>query len=149
MQRAIARSNVRGTASGPVAGGVVTGLEAGNRLRTADDLRDTVVTASTRAARVGARCAYVVDGDAEPTSMSPSTRASGAHPAVTIAVAKRKGTNAIDVAHHVVEKLDTLKGSLLPSDVHLTITRNYGETALTRATNCSGTCSSRCSRCRR
>jgi len=47
---------------------------------------------------------------------------------VTIAVAKRKGTNATDVAHRVAEKLDTLKGSL-PSDVHLTITRDYGETA--------------------
>ena len=44
-------------------------------------------------------------------------------------MAKRKGTNAIDVAHHVTQKLDTLKGTLVPSDVHLTITRDYGETA--------------------
>ena len=48
---------------------------------------------------------------------------------MTIAVAKRKGTNAIDVAHHVTQKLETLKGTLVPSDVHLTITRDYGETA--------------------
>ena len=44
-------------------------------------------------------------------------------------MAKRKGTNAIDVAHRVSEKLETLKGTLVPSDVHLTITRDYGETA--------------------
>ena len=74
--------------------------------------------------------AEVVDGDAEPTSyVTFQSKTSGAQPAVTIAVAKRKGTNATDVAHRVAEKLDTLKGSLVPSDVHLTITRDYGETA--------------------
>jgi multidrug efflux pump subunit AcrB len=57
------------------------------------------------------------------------SKASGAQPAVTIAVAKRKGTNATDVAHRVAAKLDTLKGSLVPADVHLTVTRDYGETA--------------------
>jgi multidrug efflux pump subunit AcrB len=74
--------------------------------------------------------ALVVDGDAEPTSyVTFQSREAGAQPAVTIAVAKRKGTNAIDVAHRVTQKLDTLKGTLVPSDVHLTITRDYGETA--------------------
>src|SRR6185436_5029841 len=57
------------------------------------------------------------------------SKSSGAQPAVTIAVAKRTGTNAADVSHRVVEKLDTLKGSLVPSDVQLTITRDYGQTA--------------------
>ena len=130
VQQAIARTNVRGTASGPVAGGVVTGLEAGSRLRTADELRNTVVT-SARGRPVFVRdVAEVVDGDAEPTSyVTFQSKTSGAQPAVTIAVAKRKGTNATDVAHRVAEKLDTLKGSLVPSDVHLTITRDYGETA--------------------
>ena len=130
VQKAIARSNVRGNASGPVAGGMTTGLEAGSLLRTADELRNTVVT-SARGRSVFVRdVANVVDGDAEPTSyVAFQSKASGAQPAVTIAVAKRTGTNATDVAHRVVEKLDTLKGSLVPSDVHLTITRDYGETA--------------------
>jgi hypothetical protein len=57
------------------------------------------------------------------------SKASGAQPAVTSAVAKRKGTNATDVAHHVAEKLDTLKGTLVPPDLHRTVTRDYGETA--------------------
>ena len=48
---------------------------------------------------------------------------------MTLAIAKRKGTNAIDVAHRVSAKLDTLAGTLVPSDVQLTITRDYGETA--------------------
>jgi multidrug efflux pump subunit AcrB len=130
VQQAIARTNVRGAASGPVAGGLTTGLEAGSRLRTADELRNTVVN-SARGRPVFLRdVAAVVDGEAEPTSyVAFQSKTSGAQPAVTIAVAKRKGTNATDVAHRVVEKLDTLKGSLVPSDVHLTITRDYGETA--------------------
>ena len=49
--------------------------------------------------------------------------------AVTISVAKRKGKNAIEIADKVLEKVEHLKGSLIPGDVTLTTTRNYGETA--------------------
>jgi multidrug efflux pump subunit AcrB len=60
--------------------------------------------------------ADVVDGDAEPTSyVSFQTKEAGANPAVTISVAKRRGTNAIDVSQRVIEKLDTLKGTVIPS----------------------------------
>ena len=130
VQQAIARTNVRDSATGPVSGGVVTSLEAGSRLRTADELRNTVVTSASGRPVFVRDVAEVVDGDAEPSSyVTFQSKASGAQPAVTIAVAKRKGTNATDVAHRVVGKLDTLKGSLVPPDVHLTITRDYGETA--------------------
>jgi multidrug efflux pump subunit AcrB len=130
VQQAIARTNVRGAAAGPVAGGATAGLEAGTRLRTADDLRNTVVTSVRGRAVLVRDVADVVDGDAEPTSsVTFHSKATGAQPAVSIAVAKRKGTNATDVAHRVTRKLGTLEGSLVPSDVHLTITRNHGETA--------------------
>jgi multidrug efflux pump subunit AcrB len=130
VHQAIARTNVRGTAVGPVAGGLITGLEAGRRLHTAEELRNTVVTSSGGRPVLLRDVASVVDGDAEPTSyVAFQSKASGAHPAVTIAVAKRKGTNATDVAHRVADKLDVLRGSVLPSDVHLTVTRDYGETA--------------------
>jgi multidrug efflux pump subunit AcrB len=130
VQQAITRSNVRGAVSGPVADGVVTGLETGNSLRTADDLRNTVVTSGSGRPVLVRDVAAVVDGDAEPASyVTFQSKSSGAQPAVTVAVAKRKGTNASEVAHRVAEKLDTLKGSLVPSDVHLAITRDYGETA--------------------
>jgi multidrug efflux pump subunit AcrB len=134
VQQAIARTNVRGTASGPVEGGLTTALEAGNRLRTVDELRNTVVTAASGRSVFVRDVADVVDGDAEPMAyVAFQSKASGAQPAVTIAVAKRKGTNATDVAHRVIAKLDTLKGSLVPSDVHLTITRDYGQTAANKS----------------
>ena len=50
-------------------------------------------------------------------------------PAVTISISKRKGTNAITVADHVIEKVNQLKGTLIPGDVGVVVTRNYGETA--------------------
>ncbi|MEJ7613960.1 MAG: efflux RND transporter permease subunit [Candidatus Fervidibacter sacchari] len=52
------------------------------------------------------------------------------YPAVTITVAKRKGANAIVVANQVLEKVELLKGKTIPRDVNVTVTRNYGETAL-------------------
>jgi multidrug efflux pump subunit AcrB len=130
IQRAIAATNARATASGPVLDGRISGLEAGMQLVTADDVRGVVVgTATGRAIRVS-DLAEVIDGDAEPAAyVMHQSRGGGAHPAVTIAVAKRKGTNAIDVTHRVIAKLDTLKGTIVPSDVQLTVTRDYGETA--------------------
>ena len=130
IRGAIAEANARGTASGPVGDGRVVGLEAGTRLASADDVRRVVVNAAGGRSLTVGDVAAVRDGDAEPTSyVTHQSRASGAHPAVTIAIAKRTGTNAIDVAHRVTRKLDTLKGTLVPSDVHLAVTRDYGETA--------------------
>src|SRR5687767_11231524 len=58
-----------------------------------------------------------------------SPAAQTTQPAVTLSVSKRKGTNAITVADQVLEKVEALKGSLIPSDVNVAVTRNYGETA--------------------
>ena len=57
------------------------------------------------------------------------SRDGGSHPAVSLAVAKRKGANAITVAHQVEAKLATVRPVLLPGDLNVTVTRNYGETA--------------------
>ncbi|HEX5397999.1 MAG TPA: efflux RND transporter permease subunit [Verrucomicrobiae bacterium] len=50
-------------------------------------------------------------------------------PAVTLTVAKRPGANAISVVGEVLKKVDTLKGRVIPNDVQVTVTRNYGRTA--------------------
>ena len=50
-------------------------------------------------------------------------------PAVTISVAKRQGTNAIQICDQVIEKVEQLQGTLIPGDVNVVVTRNYGETA--------------------
>jgi len=50
-------------------------------------------------------------------------------PAVTIAVAKKKGSNGVAVAQAVLDRVEALKGDMIPNDVHVTITRNYGKSA--------------------
>lgn len=54
-------------------------------------------------------------------------------PAVTLALAKREGANAVVVSEHILERLDLLRGSLIPEGVEVTVTRNYGETANEKA----------------
>jgi multidrug efflux pump subunit AcrB len=51
------------------------------------------------------------------------------YPAVTISVAKRKGADAMKIAEVIIDKVDHLRTTLIPDDVHVEITRNYGETA--------------------
>jgi multidrug efflux pump subunit AcrB len=51
------------------------------------------------------------------------------YPAVTVSVAKRTGANATWVAEDLMKKVEFLKGKVIPADVQVTVTRNYGETA--------------------
>jgi multidrug efflux pump subunit AcrB len=54
-------------------------------------------------------------------------------PAVTVAFAKRKGANAVIVAEDLLSRLDTVKNRLIPSDIDVAVTRNYGATATEKA----------------
>lgn len=54
-------------------------------------------------------------------------------PSVTIAIAKRSGANAVTVAQSVLARVETLKGTLIPGDMTIEVTRNYGETANDKA----------------
>jgi multidrug efflux pump subunit AcrB len=51
------------------------------------------------------------------------------YPAVTISVAKRKGADAMKISDIIIDKVDHLRKHLIPDDVHVEVTRNYGETA--------------------
>lgn len=54
-------------------------------------------------------------------------------PAVSLALAKRPGTNAVVIAERILERLEQVKGNLVPEDITVTVTRNYGETANEKA----------------
>ena len=53
----------------------------------------------------------------------------GTQPAVTIAIAKKPGTNAVEIARAVIQRFDQLSGIFIPEGVKSAVTRNYGETA--------------------
>ena len=79
--------------------------------------------------------AEIRDGAEEPSQYvffgEGAGRRTGAaeQPAVTLSIAKRHGANAISVAEQVLKKVATLQGRIIPGDVQISITRNYGETA--------------------
>jgi len=54
-------------------------------------------------------------------------------PAVSLAIAKRPGTNAVVIAHEIVERLEQARGEIFPAEVEMTVTRDYGETANEKA----------------
>jgi multidrug efflux pump subunit AcrB len=130
LSRTLEAANARAAGIGLVARGEVARLEAGRHLETAGAVRDIVVAAQHgRSVRLG-DVARVTDGDAPPASyVRFHSRDAGSHPAVTLAVAKRKGANAITVVHEVEAKLAAVRPAFLPAGLHVTVTRNYGETA--------------------
>lgn len=59
--------------------------------------------------------------------------AAGDAPAVTIAVAKKPGSNASDITSAIAKRVEQLQGELIPDQVNVTITRDYGQTATDKA----------------
>ena len=115
-------------------------VDVGEFLRGADDTRRLVVGARDGRPVYLADVARVEDGPEEvrdyvlfgtgPAAAHKGLRgARGVLPAVTLSVAKRKGANAVVVADRVLAKVATLRGQLVPGDVEVTVTRDYGDTA--------------------
>jgi multidrug efflux pump subunit AcrB len=114
-------------------------VDAGNLFADRKDLESVVIAVNQgRAVYLRDVADQIVDGPSEAANyvLFGTTRASATagraaqqYPGVTVTVAKRKGMNATDVANAVLKRVDEMKGVQLPKDVHLTITRNYGDTA--------------------
>jgi len=54
-------------------------------------------------------------------------------PAVSLAIAKRQGANAVVVSEHILERVETLKGGLIPEGLEVAVSRDYGESANEKA----------------
>ena len=117
-------------------------VDTGGFLRTAEEVGSIVISAFNQRPVFLRDIARIEDGPEEPADYVLMGQGIGAYsksqanvslfsasPAVTLTVAKRKGTNAIQIADRVLEKVNLLKGTMIPSDVGVTVTRNYGETA--------------------
>jgi multidrug efflux pump subunit AcrB len=114
-------------------------VDAGNLFTRREDL-ESVVVAVDHGHPVYLRdvADQIIDGPADPTNYvsfgttnasAASHQAPGQYPAVTITVAKRRGTNATDIANAVLKRVHEMQGVQVPNDVTVTTTRNYGETA--------------------
>ncbi len=75
--------------------------------------------------------AELIDGPQEPDTYVLFGQGEGTpeEAAVTLSVAKRPGANAVHVVETILKKVESLKGSIIPEDIQVSITRDYGETA--------------------
>jgi multidrug efflux pump subunit AcrB len=119
-------------------------LETGTVLTTARDVGDVVVAVAGGRAVFVRDLATVVDGPEEPSTYvrfgggaaaegAAREAFSGPSPAVTIAVAKHKGENAVSVVDDAMRKLHSLEGTMIPAEVQVSVTRDYGATAADKA----------------
>lgn len=110
-------------------------VETGSFLENAEDVESVVVGVFNGKPVHLREVAEVRDGAEDPSQYvfyGKGARSGGSameQPGVTLAVAKRPGANAIQVAGDVLRKIETLKGVVIPSDLSVSITRHYGATA--------------------
>jgi multidrug efflux pump subunit AcrB len=130
VQHALSRANVRTAAHDLVRDNRAIRLEAGDWTQSLAALKNVVVAAPGSAPVHLGDIASVTDGGGEPDNyVMHHPRRVRAFPAVTLAIAKRTGTNAIELTRAVDRKVDSVRGYLLPRDLNVSVTRNYGETA--------------------
>jgi len=143
LSNALLAANVVQHAGSLVADDRVTPVQAGEFLANRDDVAGLVVGVDhgrpvflEDVAEVSTRPdppeSYVWLGTgpgARTRGLSPTAHA----PAVTIAISKKPGVNAIAVARQVIQRVEQLRGTYVPDGVEITVTRNYGETANDKA----------------
>jgi multidrug efflux pump subunit AcrB len=115
-------------------------VQTGEFLSSAEEIRHLVLTVAGGKPVYLGDVATVVDGPEEPKDyvfygLGPAAAKSekgskhSTWPAVTVSVAKRKGANATWLTEDLLKKVEFMKGKTIPSDVQVSVTRNYGETA--------------------
>jgi multidrug efflux pump subunit AcrB len=113
-------------------------ITAGRFLETAEDVENLVIGVHKNMPVYLKQVATIKDGPSSPKSyvsfgLGQSNERfenyKSEFPAVTISISKVKGADAMKISDKILEHIDKLKSNLLPDDVHVDITRNYGETA--------------------
>ncbi len=115
-------------------------VETGGFLESADDVGAVVIGVHNGRPVYLRDIARLTDGPEEPSSYvfmghGPASHdlgehsAAGQYEAVTLALAKKKGANASVITERAIEKVEALKGHVVPSGVEVSVTRNYGDTA--------------------
>ena len=122
-----------------LAGNRSVAVESGPFLRNAEEVADLVVGVRGGKPVFLRDVAAVRDGPLPPSRYvwhgvaGKDGAASAEYPAVTIAVTKKAGENAIDVANAVMKRVDDLRNTIIPGDVQVAETRNYGASANDKA----------------
>ncbi|UQD56792.1 efflux RND transporter permease subunit [Flavobacterium sp. K5-23] len=113
-------------------------ITTGKFLTSADDVENLVVGVNKNRPVYLKQVATIQDGPSTAKSYvsfgygktnDKFKTAQSEYPAVTISIGKVKGADAMKISEKIIEKVEHLKSNLIPNDVHVEVTRNYGETA--------------------
>ncbi len=113
-------------------------VTTGKFLSTSEDVENLVVGVNNNLPVYLKQVASIQDGPQTPKNYvsfgygkanEKYTKYNSEYPAVTISIAKVKGADAMKIAEKILDKVEVLKKTLIPDDVHVEVTRNYGETA--------------------
>jgi multidrug efflux pump subunit AcrB len=118
-------------------------VQTGNFLSNANEVKQLVIGVAQGKPIFLRDVADVQDGADQPSSYvwlgtgpaaaDKQIKAKGEYTAVTLAITKKPGANAVEIADKLLARVEELKGSVIPADVQVSITRNYGETANDKA----------------
>ena len=139
LTSALQAASVRRSAGSAVRDNREIRIEVGPLFRSPEEVGRVVVGLALGRPVYVSQVARVIDGPDEaqdavffspgPAGASAGVPAGSEHPAVTIALSKRTGANATVLAEEVLRKVEDLRKHLLPAEVRVDVTRNYGETA--------------------
>ncbi|HKB58572.1 MAG TPA: efflux RND transporter permease subunit [Gallionellaceae bacterium] len=140
---ALQASNVSANSGNLVQGNRVIQVQTGQFLTNANDVAQLVIGVFNGKPVYLRDVAQVQDGTDQPSSYvwlgtgpaakEKDIKAKGEFSAVTLEISKKPGVNAVDVTRELSARINELKNSVIPADVHVTVTRDYGVTAEDKA----------------
>jgi multidrug efflux pump subunit AcrB len=143
VRAALQSANVSESAGNLVRNNREVLVQTGNFLSSAEEVSQLVIGVFEGRPIYLHDVADIQDGADQPSSYvwfgtgaaaaDKTITAKGEFTAVTLAMTKKPGENAVEVANKLLQRVEELKGRVIPSDVQVTITRNYGETANDKA----------------
>ena len=130
-------SNAQQSSGSITAGNRDVLVQTGTYLESAADVRELVVAvrgpANERKPVFISDVATVEDGPDQPKSYAWFGSKDGEFPAVTVQMSKQPGVNAADIANAAIKRIESLKNTVIPEGVEVTVTRNYGASATEKA----------------
>ena len=138
VAQAIRSANSEQMVGGMESGGTRFSVVTGAFLKTVDDIKQLQVGVQNGLPVYVYNVADVRQGPEDAAQMvayytgaaaPEGSNVADSVPAVTIAVAKKKGSNGVEVAKAVIERVESLRGRMIPDDIHISVTRDYGKSA--------------------
>ena len=139
LRAALLASNVAGQDVNITRDNTSIPVQAGDFLSTVDQVRHLVVAVNNGSPVYLEDVADIERGSDVPEQSvfmgfgPASGQPAGLHPAVTISVAKKPGTNAVNITDAIAQRMNRLEDVAIPQGVHYTVTRDYGQTAQDKA----------------